>query len=328
MPERSVGSRPRRGDDADVRELPFTADALLAPMEGVTDPAFRTVMLALHEPRHLGGSTTEFVRVVDHAVPRHILRDALGPVLSPIPVGLQLMGNDAAALAASAARVEETGARFIDLNFGCPAKGTLAGCAGAALLKDPAALEKLVAAVRAAANRLPVCAKIRAGFEHARDVEVLARAAEAGGADLLTVHCRTRAEGYSDTVDWTRIARAVAAVHIPVCGNGGVLLHTDIARMRAETGCRYVMIGRAALANPWIFSGHKATRREAFAFVERYMAVMQERSAVARQHYSGRIKQILSYLHADFLPQEERALLLHEGDIENLEGLIAAAARG
>lgn len=311
-----------------MSELPFTADALLAPMEGVTDAAFRAVMLALHEPQHLGGSTTEFVRVVDHAVPRHILREALGPVVSPIPVGIQLMGNDGAAVAATAARVEETEARFIDLNFGCPAKGTLSGCAGAALLKDPAAIERIVAAVRSAARRLPVCAKIRAGFDHARDVEVLARAVEAGGADLLTVHCRTRADGYSDAVDWTRIARAVAAVRIPVCGNGGVLVHADIARMRSETGCRFVMIGRAALANPWIFSGHPATRREAFAFVERYMAVMQERSAVARKHYSGRVKQILSYLGAEFLPEEERTRMLHERDIDNLERMIATAARG
>lgn len=309
-----------------MRELPFTADALLAPMEGVTDPAFRAVMLALHEAHHLGGSTTEFVRVVDHVVPRHILRDALGPVVGPIPVGLQLMGNDPTALAATAARVEETEARFIDLNFGCPARGTLHGCAGAAMLKDPAGIEGIVAAVRGAARRLPVCAKIRAGFDNADAVEVLARAVEAGGADMLTVHCRTRGEGYSDTVDWTRIARAVAAVGIPVCGNGGVLTHADIARMRAETGCRYVMIGRAALANPWIFSGHQATRREAFIFVERYMAVMQERSAVARSHYTGRIKQILSYLHADFLPEDERTVMLRERDPENLERMIATAA--
>jgi tRNA-dihydrouridine synthase len=296
-------------------------------MEGVTDPAFRAVMLALHEPENLGGSTTEFVRVVDHAVPRHILTENLGPVVSPIPVGLQLMGNDSVALAATAARVSETNARFIDLNFGCPAKGTLRGCAGAALLKEPATIERIVAAVRASSGSLPVSAKIRAGYEHARDVEQLARAVEAGGADGLTVHCRTRAEGYADAVDWSRIARAVSAVQIPVCGNGGVLAHADIARMRAETGCRYVMIGRAALANPWIFSGYNATRAEAFRFVRRYMQVMEERSAVARRHFSGRVKQLISFLHPNFLAEDERAALLHEQDVEVLVAKIEAAAR-
>lgn len=308
--------------------LPFTATALLAPMEGVTDPSFRSVMLGLHTPQTLGGSTTEFVRVVQHAVPLHKLASELGPCTGPIPVGIQLMGNNAEALRATAALVESTWAALVDLNFGCPAKGTLHGCAGAAVLRDPREVERLVAATVAGVQRLPVTAKIRAGWDSANQLEVLARAAEQGGAAMLTVHCRTRAEGYCEEVDWSRIARAVAAVRIPVCGNGGVLCHADIERMQRETGCKHVMIGRAALADPWIFSGYAASVSEVFAFIQRYVSVMRERAPQAERYFAGRVKQLVSYLHPRFLNEMTRAALLREADPSALHAWIEAQAAG
>ncbi len=307
--------------------LPFTADALLAPMEGVTDPAFRSVMLALHQPQHLGGSTTEFVRVVDYAVPQRILNAKLGLSTGPIPVGLQLMGNHPAAISATAALVENTWASWVDLNFGCPAKGTVSGCAGAALLRDPHAMERIVAAA-VAGTQLPVTAKLRAGWDSPAQLEVLVRAAEQGGAAMITLHCRTRAEGYCESVDWSRIARAVAAVRIPVCGNGSVLCHADIARMQAETGCQFVMIGRAALADPWIFSGHQATRTEAFAFVQRYVQVMRAGAPQAEKHFVGRVKQLLSFLHPRFIDAATRTAALREPEAARLHAWIDAVAAG
>jgi tRNA-dihydrouridine synthase len=250
--------------------LPFTSPWLLAPMEGVTEPLFRTVVLGRNAPSALGGAFTEFVRISVAPIPVWKMREHLGPDRFPQPVGLQLMGSNLEHLGESARNACEAGAPLIDLNFGCPAKGALRGCAGSALLDDPPKIERLVRAVREAVPGVPVTAKIRAGGTDASRVEELARAAEQGGAAMLTVHCRTRAEGYRREVDWGRIARAVAAVRIPVCGNGGVASHADLARMRRETGARFAMVGRAALGDPWIFSGKSVGAAEAASFLIEY----------------------------------------------------------
>jgi tRNA-dihydrouridine synthase len=239
-------------------------------MEGVTRPLFRTMVLDRNPPEALGGAFTEFVRISVAPIPVWKMREHLGPDRHPQPVGLQLMGNHLEHLAASARHAAEAGAPLLDLNFGCPAKGALRGCAGSALLDDPARLEQVVRAVVEAVPELPVTAKIRAGGTDASRIEEIARAAEQGGARMLTVHCRTRAEGYQESVDWGRIARAVAAVRIPVCGNGGIRSHADLGRMRRETGAAFAMVGRAALGDPWIFSGRPVPAADAAAFLTEY----------------------------------------------------------
>ncbi len=295
--------------------LPFTSPWLLAPMEGVTDPTFRSLVLARNPPEALGGAFTEFVRVVDVPVPAHVLRRHLGSERFAAPVGLQLMGSEPTAVAASAARAAEVGAPLVDLNFGCPAKGALKGCAGSALLREPARLEELVrVCVNAVAGAIPVSAKIRAGFDDDRNVETLARAVEAGGAAMLTVHARTRAEGYAAAADWTRIARAVASVTIPVCGNGGVGVHGDLERLRRETGCALVMIGRGALGDPWLFSGRTVETQEAVLFLLDYAATMVARGA-SPSGASARVKELLRHWTAGALVQGEadRTAFLRSG---------------
>lgn len=299
-----------------TRALPFTAPWLLAPMEGVTDPCFREVVLARNGPDVLGGAYTEFVRVVDRPLrPREVAFHLRGRICAQ-PVGVQLMGRDLGALGGSAAAAVEAGAPLVDLNFGCPAKGALRGCAGSAVLRDPPLLERIVrTCVDAVGRAVPVTAKIRAGFDDAERVEELARAAEAGGAALLTVHCRTKAEGYRPEVDWTRIRRAVEAVAIPVCGNGGVGAHADLERMRRETGCAYVMVGQAALYDPWIFSGTRVGRRQAARFLADYAAAMREDGA-SPQGAVARVKQLLRGWSAGGLVagEEDRRSWLTERD--------------
>ena len=301
-------------------KLPFTSPWLLAPMEGVTEPCFRDLVLERNPPEALGGAFTEFARVSGHTLSRKVLREHLGPRRFAAPVGLQLMGANLDALEASAARAVEVGAPLLDLNFGCPAKGALRGCAGSAVLRDPPQLERIVATcVRGVDGAAPVTAKIRAGDRDAEQVETLARAAEAGGASLLTVHCRTREEHYCDEVDWTRIARAVAAVEIPVCGNGGVLTHADLERMRRETGCAYVMVGRAALGDPWIFSGVTVAREEAARFLVEYAELLRSRHGTAPRGRAGRVKQLLRHWVAGGLvPDDERESWLGERDHQQL----------
>lgn len=305
--------------------LPFTGPNLLAPMEGVTDPVFREVVSALHVSSDLGGSFTEFVRVVEHTLPLEVLVRELGIPAAHVPVGVQLMANREAPLEGTTAVAFEAGAPIVDLNFGCPAKGTLKGCAGAALLDDPARVERLVAAAVRGASGRPVSAKIRAGGDDDARLEELARAVENGGAALLTVHCRTRKEGYADTADWRRIERAVAAVSLPVCANGGVNRHADLARVRAATGAAFAMIGRAALSDPWVFSGVCADRRAAGEFLLVYFARMTAAGATESQA-AGRVKQLLKNWTAGGLADASRRDWLVLQDPRELVAAIARAA--
>jgi tRNA-dihydrouridine synthase len=308
--------------------LPFTAPWLLAPMEGVTEPCFRDLVLARNAPQALGGAFTEFVRVHGSPVPAWKLREHLGPRRFAQPVGVQLMGNDLERLARTARLAVECGAPLVDLNFGCPAKGAISGCAGSALLRDPAELERVVRSVVEALPGTPVTAKMRAGYDDASRVEDLARAAENGGAAMLTVHCRTKAEAYCRDVEWSRIARAVESVSIPVCGNGGVERHDDLERMRRETGCALAMVGRGALADPWIFSGRRATRVEAARFLDEYATTMRERGQFPAGGIAARVKQLLRHWTAGALVPDEAARTewLRERDGEALLARIAAIA--
>ena len=283
--------------------LPFTAPYLLAPMEGVTEPCFRELLLRRNPPDRLGGVFTDFLRVVRSPVsPEKILRH-LGPRHDPRPTGLQLLGADPARMAETARRAEEAGAPLVDVNLGCPAKGALRGRAGSALLDDPEAVRELVGAVAGAVRRIPVSAKIRAGGADDRRLEELARAVEAGGASLLTVHCRTRAEGYRGAGDWERLRRAAAAVSIPVCGNGGVSTHEDLERLRGETGCTFAMVGRAALGDPWIFGGRRASRAEAAGFLLEYAEELGRRGTPP-QGAAGCVKELLHHWKAGGLVSE------------------------
>jgi tRNA-dihydrouridine synthase C len=298
-------------------------------MEGVTEPCFRELVLERNPPSALGGAFTEFARVSQFPLGARVLRAHLGPRRFAAPVGLQLMGSCPTALAETARRAADTGAPLVDLNFGCPAKGALRGCAGSALLRDPAALEAIVRAVAEAIPGTPVTAKIRAGYDHAGGVELLARAAERGGARMLTVHCRTRAEGYAPEVDWSRIARAAAAVAIPVCGNGGIAEHADLERLRASTGSALAMVGRGALADPWIFSGHRATRAEAARFFTDYAAALLARSFEPRRALA-RLKQLLTHWRAGGLAgplgSDERLAWLRLRDLPQMLAALDRAA--
>jgi len=310
-------------------DLPFTSPWLLAPMEGVTDPVFRGLILGRHDSGHLGGAFTEFVRVIDTPLHRRVLRRHLGLERFSTPVGLQLMGSHLPALAGTAERVAELGVPLLDLNFGCPAKGALRGCAGSALLLDPRALEEVVrVCVDAVDGRIPVSAKIRAGYDDALLVEELARAAEAGGAAMLTIHCRTRAEGYQLETDWSRIARAVAAVRIPTCGNGGIGSNQDLERMRSQTGCEFAMVGHGALANPWIFSGGQVTPEHALGFLFEYVERML---AIGRRPHSAmaRLKQLIRVWKAgDLIPDEAtRLACLREKQLDGLQDRLADLAQ-
>ncbi|WP_444999786.1 tRNA dihydrouridine synthase [Halomonas mongoliensis] len=226
-------------------------------MEGVIDAHTRALLT--REPG-FDWTVTEFVRVVDARLPPRVFYkhcpELLAPALttpSGVPVHLQLLGSDPEALAANATQALTLGATSIDLNFGCPAKLVNRHDGGASLLRDPARVRRVVAAVHdAVGDAIPVTAKIRLGFADRRLALACALAAQAGGARQLVVHARTRNEGYRPPAHWEWIGRIRSRLSIPVVANGDIWSLEDYWRARTLSGCRDVMIGRGALADPWL----------------------------------------------------------------------------
>lgn len=229
----------------------------LAPMEGVIDAHTRDL---LTRRPGFDWTVTEFVRVVDARLPprvflKHCPELAGTRVATPsgIPVHLQLLGSDPAALAANARQALSLGAVSLDLNFGCPAKTVNRHDGGASLLREPARVRAAVAAVHeAVGGEIPVTAKIRLGFADRRLALACALAAEAGGASQLVVHGRTRNEGYRPPAHWEWIGRIRGRLAIPVVANGDIWTLEDYWKARTLSGCSDVMLGRGALVDPWL----------------------------------------------------------------------------
>ncbi len=308
-------------------------------MEGITDPVFRALVIA---HGGVGGASTEFIRITVSPTPVRICRKHLGgEAPAEVPTAVQLMAAGPDFVAASAANAERAGAAWIDLNFGCPAPVVFRKCAGSALLDHPEAIAAITAAA-VAGTRLPVSVKMRVGVAgDARLEENLHAAAEAGAA-MVILHARLRTTSYHQPARWEWLARAAAWLKprgVPLIGNGGIDTAADAARMLAQTGCAGAMIGRAALADPWIFravaGGAPASRDEARAFPRRYAAAIATGQVVPPVgvpiRYAAalaKLKQLVRYYRAGDLfagREERRQELLRCGDAEAilraLEGL-------
>ena len=199
-------------------------------------------------------SYSEFVKVEDVLQrPRHI-RAKLYYEDAERPVVFQIYGDDPDQILRAALIVQELGPDIIDINMGCPAKSVAARGAGVGMMRTPLKIartfRKLVAALK-----VPVTGKIRLGWDDMRTYKLVARIVEENGGSLIAIHGRTKEQSYGGQADWDAIAEVKAAVKIPVVGNGDVKTVLDIQRLKNHTGCEAVMIGRAAIANPWIFSG-------------------------------------------------------------------------
>ena len=243
----------------------MTPDVLLfAPLHGVTDPIVRDMLTALGG---IDACVSVFVRVSNQALPAEALVRTCpelqngGKTRVGVPVHLQLLGSDALLLAQTARRGADAGATAIDLNFGCPMGRVNRHDGGATLLRSPKRLTSIIAAVRAAVpTTVAVSAKVRIGWSHPSEAQVIARAVEDGGADWMTVHGRTRDQLYEGEADWEAIAQAREAVHVPVVANGDIRTPQDLERCRHVTGCQSFMIGRGALARPELFQVLTGTR--------------------------------------------------------------------
>ena len=274
---------------------------ILAPMEGLADYWVRR---ALTDVGHYDWCVSEFVRVSGMLLPPRVfyrwcpeLRDG-ARTRAGTPVHLQLLGSDPACMADNATRAVELGAPAIDLNFGCPAKTVNRHRGGAVLLDEPELVHAVTAAVRRAVPEpVPVSVKMRLG--NADDARALdnARAVEDAGAAWLTVHGRTKRQGYRPPAYWDRIGAIREAVSLPVIANGEIWNVEDARRCQRESGCPDLMLGRGAVADPLLV---RAVRGGAPASWSEVLAVLGDFGESifdtgTEPQLCGRVKQWLSY---------------------------------
>lgn len=222
---------------------------LLAPMEGVGDRCFRKAMASI------GGfneGVTEFLRVPRNAHIESLAREYHANEISPIPLAAQLMGADPDLMGAMAREMEKRGAPRIDLNCGCPSNTVTGRGAGSSLLREPNLLHQIARSMVKAVS-IPVSLKMRSGFEDTSLFKENLLAAQESGVCFITLHPRTKVDGYGPPARWDLIAEAKSILNIPLVGNGDILTVHDALRMLETTRCDALMIGRGSVINPFIF---------------------------------------------------------------------------
>jgi tRNA-dihydrouridine synthase B len=245
------------------------APLFMAPMSGITDAPFRRLVLEM-------GCSLVFTEMV--SAEGFLRKDELflNVGKEEHPLSVQLFGAEPEALARAAEKIEAVGADAIDLNMGCPAKKVIGTGAGVDLMRFPEKVEKILTQVRKAI-KVPLTIKIRAGWDKERINAIeIARMAEHCGVDAITIHPRTKVQGFAGRSDWTVIRALKKTVTIPVIGNGDVTTLALVKQMLEETGCDGVMIGRGALGNPWIFSHRESS----------FLPSIEERQGVIQRHFS------------------------------------------
>jgi len=270
----------------------------LAPMEGVGDRCFRKAMASI------GGfneAVTDFIRVPTNCHVQSLAKVYHADELGPIPLAAQIMGSDPDLMGAMAQELERKGAPRIDINCGCPSNTVTGRGAGSSLLKDPGFLNEVAKAV-VQAVAIPVTIKMRSGFEDTSLFKENMLAAQESGVRYITLHPRTKAEGYGPPARWDLIAEAKAFLKIPVVGNGDILTVENALDMLKRTGCDALMVGRGCIINPFLllqiqahFSGvpFQPKWSDLLRYFEVYLAEMHP-DAPAKLKVN-KIKQLLSF---------------------------------
>ncbi len=233
-----------------IGSLKLDNPVFLAPMDGITDLAFRLIA------KQYGCALVYSEMVSCHGLVHNfeVNRRYLLSHADEKPLAVQLFGADADIMAKAAQICVCSGADLIDINMGCPVKKVVRTGAGSALMRTPKLVEEIVTKIRRVIN-IPLTVKIRTGWysEHINAVKIAKIAADAG-ADAVCIHGRTRMQGFSGCADWEIIAKVKFALDCIVIGNGDIKTAYDAKRMMEQTGCDCLMIGRAARGNPWIFA--------------------------------------------------------------------------
>lgn len=314
-----------------IAKLNIDSPTFLAPMAGYTDSPFRQLC------KKMGAAVvfTEFVSSEGVIRESEKTFQYLSFTASERPLGIQLFGYNPQSMADAAAIIEERyKPNIIDLNFGCSVRKVVRKNAGAALLKDLPRLESIAKSVIKAVQT-PVTAKIRAGWDRrsivAREV---AKILENAGIAALTIHPRTASDGYRNKADWKLIAEVKSIVSVPVIGNGDIYTPEDAQRMEKMTGCDAVMIGRAAIGNPWIFKQIAQLRSGKNDYIlpglaEKIAMCIQHielEKQVSDEHHVNRImkKFYRHYIHGFPNAAEIRNRLVHSSSLEQTMEILRA----
>lgn len=235
-----------------VRDVPVYGDAILSPMAGYSDVPYRALCRAYGSAMHY----TEFVPI-EALIGRTVherFRRRLDKQPGEMPMVFQIFGNNAQMFLQAAQRIEAWGPDIIDINMGCSTRRVSGRGAGVGMMPQPELVRDTFSLLSRHLS-IPVTGKIRLGWDESQqNYAEIAKIMEDNGAALIAMHARTKTQKYGGQADWDAIAELRAHVSVPVIGNGDVQTPDDIERMKAHTGCQAVMIGRAAIGNPWIFA--------------------------------------------------------------------------
>jgi tRNA-dihydrouridine synthase C len=270
-------------------------------MEGVGDQVFRKAI------SFIGGmdeAVTEFLSVPANAHVQSLAKAYDAKELAPLPIAAQIMGADPLLMASMAIELEQRGAPRIDINCGCPSNTVTGRGAGSSLLKTPDFLYEIAKAVVSAVS-VPVSLKMRSGYENTALFQENLLAAKASGVAFITLHPRTKVEGYTPPARWELIAQAKQILkNTPLVGNGDILTVQDALRMLSNTQCDALMIGRGAVINPFLFEQIKAhfakkpssaTPQKLEEYLRLFLLLSQQKNLSAK-HLINRLKQLFSFL--------------------------------
>ncbi len=308
-----------------IRDLPIHGPLILAPLSGYNDQPFRRLCLEFGAALVYTGLLSASAILYGSQRSNEMLR--FHP--DEHPLACQLFGSDADMLAKAARTVEALGIDVLDFNMGCAEPKIVKGGHGAALLKDPAQIGRIVTRL-VNTVRVPVTGKIRLGWDAgSRNYMEVARILEDNGAAMIAVHGRTADQQYTGLADWNAIAEVKQAVHIPVIASGDVKCAADIPRIQAHTGCDGVMIGRAAIGNPWIFQRREGHGRDLpdIPWTERVPVIMKHLRRMVDFH--GEVqghrrfrKHLRRYLTNTDISRRQRNVFLHCEELETFTALL------
>ncbi|WP_305044767.1 tRNA dihydrouridine synthase DusB [Geoalkalibacter sp.] len=257
-----------------IGSLTLSNHVFLAPMAGISDLPFRRIAKDFGAGLVFSEMVSANGLLFDGQRTRELLRSSA----QEQPLAVQLFGAEPDILARAASLVEDDGA-LLDINMGCPVKKVVRGGAGSALLREPLRVARIVRAVRCVTAR-PLTVKIRSGWD-ANSINFLeiGRIAQEEGADAITLHPRTRAEGFGGKAAWEHIASLKKRLRIPVIGSGDIFSAADVHAMQAQTGCDAVMVARGGYGNPWLL--RDSLNRDA----QSPLPTSEERLEIALRHF-------------------------------------------